>query len=125
MTEALDELGFYTLAGAPQSPRELIDEVRLAEQLGLGHAFISERFNIKEACTLSGAVGAVSETIQISTAATNHNTRHPIVTAAYATTMHRLTGGRFTLGLGRGIDRMFDAFGMPRVTTAQDRKSVV
>lgn len=119
MTEALDELGFYTLAGAPQSPRELIDEVRLAEQLGLGHAFISERFNIKEACTLSGAVGAVSETIQISTAATNHNTRHPIVTAAYATTMHRLTGGRFTLGLGRGIDRMFDAFGMPRVTTAQ------
>jgi probable F420-dependent oxidoreductase len=119
MAATLDELGFYTLAGAPQSPRDLIDEVRTAEQMGLGRAFISERFNIKEACTLSGAAGAVSETIQISTAATNHNTRHPQVTASYATTMHRLTGGRFTLGLGRGIGPMFDAFGLPKITTAQ------
>jgi probable F420-dependent oxidoreductase len=119
MPAPLDRLGFYTLAGAPQSPRELIDEVRDAEAMGLGHAFISERFNIKEACTLSGAAGAVSERIQISTAATNHNTRHPQVTASYATTMHRLTGGRFTLGLGRGIGPMFDAFGIPKITTAQ------
>ena len=33
--------------------------------------------------------------------------------------MHRLTGGRFTLGLGRGIDAMFDAYGIPKITTAQ------
>lgn len=117
--QPLDELGFYTLAGAPQSPRELLDEVREGEAMGLGTVFISERFNIKEACTLSGAAGAVSERIHIATAATNHNTRHPIVTASYATTMHRLTGGRFTLGLGRGIAPLFDAFGIPRITTAE------
>jgi probable F420-dependent oxidoreductase len=115
----LDELGFYLLAGQPQSPRELVDEVRDGEALGLGTAFISERFNIKEAVTLSGAAGAVSERIQIATAATNHNTRHPIVTASYATTMHRLTSGRFMLGLGRGIAPLFDAYGIPRITTAQ------
>ena len=113
------ELGFYTLAGAPENPRVLLDEVRDAERLGLGRAFISERWNVKEAVTLSGAAAAVSERIGISTAATNHNTRHPIVTASYATTMHRLTGGRFTLGIGRGIERLFDAFGIPRITTAQ------
>lgn len=113
------ELGFYTLAGAPENPRMLLDEVRDAERFGLGRAFISERWNIKEAVTLSGAAAAVSERIGISTAATNHNTRHPIVTASYATTMHRLTGGRFTLGIGRGIERLFDAFGIPRITTAQ------
>ena len=96
-------LGFYTLAGAAESPRDLITEVADAERLGLGWVFISERFNVKEAATLSGAVGAVSTTLHIATAATNHHTRHPIVTASYATTMHRLTGGRFTLGLGRGI----------------------
>lgn len=90
----MDELGFYTLAGAPESPRALIDEVRQAEAMGLGNVFISERFNIKEACTLSGAAGAVSARIRITTAATNQNTRHPIVTASYATTMHRLTNGR-------------------------------
>jgi 5,10-methylenetetrahydromethanopterin reductase len=115
----LNELGFYVLAGAPKSPVELLDEMPAAEGLGLGSAFISERFNIKEAVTLSGAAAAASRTLGIATAATNHNTRHPAVTAAYATTMHRLTGGRFTLGLGRGINMLFDAFGMPRVTTAQ------
>ncbi|HZJ26876.1 MAG TPA: TIGR03857 family LLM class F420-dependent oxidoreductase [Acidimicrobiia bacterium] len=115
----LDELGFYTLAGAPDSPRALIGEVQDAEELGLGTGFISERFNVKEAAALSGAVGAVSERLQIATAATNHTTRHPMVTASFATTMHRLTGGRFTLGLGRGIEAIFDAFGLGRITTAQ------
>ena len=55
----LNELGFYTLAGAPLSPAELRPEVAAAEAIGLGSAFISERYNIKEAATLSGAVGAV------------------------------------------------------------------
>ena len=91
----MNELAFYTLPGAPSSPRDLIDEVAHAERLGIGNCFISERFNIKEAATISGAVGAVSEKIGIATAATNHNTRHPIVTGAYASTMHFLTGGRF------------------------------
>ena len=116
---AYPELGFYTLAGAPDSPRDLIDEVRHAEQMGLGAAFISERFNIKEAATLSGAAGAVTDEIRIITGATNHNTRHPMVTASYATTMHFLTGGRFTLGIGRGIPPMQDAYGIERITTAQ------
>jgi probable F420-dependent oxidoreductase len=119
MTGQREQLGFYTLPGAPRSPRELLDEVVDGERLGLGWVFISERLNIKEAATLSGAVGAVSRRLQIATAATNHNTRHPLVTAAYATTMHRLTEGRFTLGLGRGVDVMWRALGVPPITTAQ------
>ncbi|MCG8590035.1 MAG: TIGR03857 family LLM class F420-dependent oxidoreductase [Proteobacteria bacterium] len=115
----MNELGFYALAGAPRTPRDLIAEVQQAEALGLGAAFLSERFNVKEAATLSGAVGAVSSEIGIATAATNHSTRHPMVTAAFAMTMHRLTGGRFSLGLGRGIAPMFDAFGLPRIKTAE------
>ena len=117
--QSMNELAFYTLAGAPRSPRDLIGEVQAAEALGIGSCFISERFNIKEAATLSGAVGAVSSNIGIATAATNHNTRHPLVTAAYASTMHFLTDGRFSLGLGRGVDMMFDAIGLPRIKTAQ------
>jgi probable F420-dependent oxidoreductase len=115
----LDELGFYGLAGAPTSPRDLIQECIDGEALGLGTVFLSERFNIKEISTISGVAGAVTERMRIATGVTNHNTRHPIVTTSYATTMHRLTGGRFVLGLGRGMDRMFDAFGLPRITTAQ------
>jgi probable F420-dependent oxidoreductase len=115
----MPEIGFYTLAGQADSPRDLIDEVRRAETLGLGECFVSERYSTKEAATICGAVGAVSESIGICTAATNHNTRHPIVTASFATTMHRLTGGRFTLGLGRGIPPLQHAFGIPTITTAQ------
>jgi probable F420-dependent oxidoreductase len=118
-TSVLDELGFYTLAGQPHSSRALVDEVREAERLGLGTAWISERYNKKEAATLSGAAGAVSERITIATAATNHNTRHPIVTAGYARTMQSLTDGRFVLGIGRGIPLLQDVFGIPRITTAQ------
>jgi probable F420-dependent oxidoreductase len=35
-----------------------------------------------------------------------------------ATTVHRLTGGRFTLGLGRGIAPLQDAYGLDPITTA-------
>jgi len=117
--DQLTELGFYGLPGAPTSPADLLPQCRDGEALGLGAVFLSERFNIKEVVTLSGAAGAVTETLGIATGVTNHTTRHPIVTASYATTMHRLTGGRFALGLGRGIDRMFKAYGLPPITTAQ------
>ena len=115
----LEELGFYPLAGQPESSRDLVQEVVEGEALGLGTAFISERYDKKEAATLSGAAGAVSTRIRIETGATNHNTRHPMVTAGYARTMQSLTGGRFVLGLGRGIPLMQDAFGIARITTAQ------
>ena len=56
----LNEIGFYVLAGAPRTPADLLPEMAQAEELGFGSAFISERYNIKEAATLSGAAAAVS-----------------------------------------------------------------
>ncbi|WP_421121552.1 TIGR03857 family LLM class F420-dependent oxidoreductase [Aquihabitans daechungensis] len=117
--DPLPELGFYGLAGGPTTPAPLLEEVRLGEELGFGTCFLSERFNVKEAATLCGAAGAVSSRLRIATAATNHNTRHPLVTASMATTMHRLTDGRFTLGLGRGIAALQGAYGLEPITTAQ------
>jgi probable F420-dependent oxidoreductase len=116
----LDELGYYLLAGAGgEGPATLTDEARRGEELGFGTAFISERWNVKEASSLVGAACAVTDQMRIATAATNYNTRHPLITASWATTMHRLSGGRFTLGLGRGVAAMYAAFGIPSVTTAQ------
>ncbi|WP_420749658.1 TIGR03857 family LLM class F420-dependent oxidoreductase [Rhodococcus sp. O3] len=120
MQHTLDELGYYLLAGAGgDGPRALVEEARRGEELGFGTAFISERWNVKEASSLTGAACAVTERMRIATAATNHNTRHPLITASWATTMHRLSGGRFTLGIGRGIAAVHSAFGVPEVTTAQ------
>ena len=42
----IDELGFYTLAGHTNSPRDLIRQLADAERIGLGAAFISERWNL-------------------------------------------------------------------------------
>ena len=88
--------------------------------MGLGTAFISERYNIKEAVhpERGGRRGVVDDP--------DRHRRRPTTTPAtrwsprrYATTMHRLTGGRFTLGLGRGIALLQDVYGIPRITTAQ------
>ncbi|MFL6158814.1 MAG: LLM class flavin-dependent oxidoreductase, partial [Marmoricola sp.] len=117
--QVLPELGCYGLAGHSATPADLIAEARLAEELGLGAIFLSERFNTKDAGVMAGAAIAATTTLGIGTAATNHNTRHPLVTATMATTAHRLSGGRYALGLGRGFDLLFDVMGLPRVTGAQ------
>ena len=112
------ELGWYGLAGHVDDPGVLLDEIREGERLGLGSCFVSERFNVKEAATLTGAAAGVSNEIGIATGVTNHPTRHPIVAASWATTMHRLTKGRFALGIGRGITPLTDALGVKRSTMA-------
>ena len=114
----LDELGFCMLLGGSDQTRDLIAENRKAEELGIGHAWISERWGTKEAATVCGAAGAVTERIHIHTGVTNYNIRHPLVTAAFIATMWRLTGGRFTLGVGRGGLPYHQAFGVPTATNA-------
>ncbi len=97
------ELGIYLLPGHSDRPADLLDEVRAAEALGLGSAWISERFDVKEVGALSGAAAAVTRDIWIGTGVTNVDTRHPLLLASLATTVSRLSGGRFALGVGRGI----------------------
>jgi len=122
--ERLVELGCYGLAGHVEDPRVLLDEVRDAERIGLGSVFLSERFNVKEAATLTGAAAAVSEEVGIATGVTNTPTRHPLVTAAWGMTMHKLTRGRFALGIGRGIGPLVDIMGIPKITMAQMEDAV-
>ena len=118
------ELGCYGLAGHVSDPRVLLDEVRDAERIGLGSVFLSERFNVKEAATLCGAAAAVSDEVGIATGVTNTPTRHPLVTAAWANTMHELTRGRFALGIGRGIAPLLGIMGIPPITMAQMEDAV-
>ncbi|MCK5928354.1 MAG: TIGR03857 family LLM class F420-dependent oxidoreductase, partial [Nocardioides sp.] len=113
------ELAGYGLAGHTDSPRDVVAEARLAEEIGLGSLFLSERFNVKDAGVMAGAVAGVTERLGIATAATNHVTRHPLVTATMAATAHRMSEGRYALGLGRGFDVLFDLMGLPRITGAQ------
>lgn len=115
----MPELACYGLAGHSASPADLITEAARAEELGLGSILLSERFALKDAAVMAGAAVAATSRIGVGTAATNHNTRHPLVTATMATTLHRMSGGRYAFGLGRGIPILFDIMGLPHVTSAQ------
>ncbi|HEY6130451.1 MAG TPA: TIGR03857 family LLM class F420-dependent oxidoreductase [Halioglobus sp.] len=116
------ELGFYSLPGHTRTPADLLDEVRTAEALGIGSAWISERFDVKEVAALAGAAGAVTNRLFIGTGATNINTRHPLLSASMGTTLHRLTHGRFALGVARGVGiRNEMMMGMDKITNAHLR----
>lgn len=115
----MPELACYGLAGHSASPADLLTEAARAEELGIGSILLSERFALKDAGAMAGAAVASTSRIGVGTAATNHNTRHPLSTATMATTLHRMSGGRYALGLGRGIPLLFDIMGLPHVTSAQ------
>jgi alkanesulfonate monooxygenase SsuD/methylene tetrahydromethanopterin reductase-like flavin-dependent oxidoreductase (luciferase family) len=55
-----------------------------------------------ECCTLLGALAAATSTIGLGTLVANVANRHPAVLAAAASSVQRISGGRFTLGIGAG-----------------------
>lgn len=121
-TSKFPELGFYAFPGAASDTRSALEQVRFAEQLGIGNVMISERPDFKEISTLCGAVAAVTEKMYIGTSATNANTRHPMFTAAICSTMNRLSRGRFALGLGKGTNFYMKRWGLKPVTFERERE---
>ena len=103
------ELGFYGLAGHSENPGDLVDEVRQAEELGLGSVFLSERFNYKDAAVMSGMAAAAST-------ADRHRHRgdepqHP------APAGHRDHGGDRCTGRPAAVSRSASAAGSRRSST--------
>ena len=121
-TSKFPELGFYAFPGAASDTRGDLEQVKYAEQLGIGNVMISERADFKEIGTLCGAVAAVTDEIYIGTSATNANTRHPMYTAALCSSMNRMSRGRFALGLGKGNAHMMKRWGMKPVTFQHERE---
>jgi 5,10-methylenetetrahydromethanopterin reductase len=82
---------------------EVADLVVQAEQGGFDYAWLvdSQLLN-REVWVTLGVAGARTSRIVLGTNVTNPLTRHVSVTAAAATTVDELTGGRLILGLGSG-----------------------
>jgi probable F420-dependent oxidoreductase len=110
----IDDLSTYLIAGrvrprpstesetAARTPRQGVRDGVRAEQLGFRRAFLSERWNLKEAGAILGGVGALTERIGLGTGVVPPTARHPLHAAALASTMQAAYGPRFVLGLGRG-----------------------
>ena len=101
----------YTMMCEQSGPKELIGDVRAAEDAGFEFAVISDHFfpwldamgHSPYAWSVLGAAAQATEDIGLMTYVTCPIKRyHPAVVAQKAATMSLLSGGRFTLGLGAG-----------------------
>jgi alkanesulfonate monooxygenase SsuD/methylene tetrahydromethanopterin reductase-like flavin-dependent oxidoreductase (luciferase family) len=89
----------------------LRDAISRAEDEGYETTWVFDHFDgamlegdrpMLECFTLLGALAAATSTIGLGTLVANVANRHPAVLAAAASTVQRISEGRFTLGLGAG-----------------------
>jgi 5,10-methylenetetrahydromethanopterin reductase len=97
----VDDLSITLLPGRQSSSRPGLQEAVDAERLGFKRAWLPERYNVKEAGVLLGAMGAVTSRIPLGPGPLSIAARPPIVIASIAATFQSLFGERFVLGLGR------------------------
>ena len=92
-------------------PEQLVEHATLAESAGFDMVVVSEHFHpwVDDASASGfafstiGAMAAATETLEFATGVTTPLFRyHPAVVAQAAATLDRLSGGRFTLGVGTG-----------------------
>ncbi|HEY3844377.1 MAG TPA: TIGR03857 family LLM class F420-dependent oxidoreductase [Acidimicrobiales bacterium] len=111
-------LGCYVLPGGVRDPRPIVAQAHDAEALGLGTAWIGERYDTKDLPSLAGALTQTTTALRIGAAATHTQLRHPMVLASMGQTLQALSGGRFLLGFGRSAAWRWRDYGEPMPTLA-------
>ncbi len=111
-------LGSYVLPGGISDPRPVVEQARRAEALGLGTAWIGERYDTKDLPSLAGAVTQTTTALRIGAAITHTQLRHPMVLASMGQTLQALSNGRFLLGFGRSAAWRWRDYGEPMPTLA-------
>ena len=114
MSLGFPELGIYTLPGRVNDPQRTLDEVPMAESLGIGSIWPAERYDFKNAEVLCGAAAAITKEIKIATGLINYPTHHPMELVSFGATMSQLSASRFAMGFARGFDALYDIYGTRR-----------
>ena len=113
-----DDLSIYVLPGRAPDPTVGLQEAADAEAAGFGGVYVSERLDVKDAAVVCGALAARTAHVRIGTAVIHQGTRHPLTLASMASTMQLMSGGRFVLGLGRGLGALAPSLGVAKPTLA-------
>ncbi len=113
MSISADQIYSYILPGQVADPKPGLDQARKADELGLGGIFLSERWETKELGAAMGALTQVTDKVKLVAGLTHFGTRHPVVQAGMAQTLQMLSGDRFVLGYGRGVEAHFRQMGIP------------
>lgn len=93
-----------TYAAWGQTQAELVAACVDAEHAGFTDVWVSELS--RSAFVPAAAIGAATRTVRVGTAIALAFVRSPMTTALSALDMDELTGGRFVLGLGSGVQRL-------------------
>ncbi|MEU3524182.1 LLM class flavin-dependent oxidoreductase [Streptomyces sp. NPDC038707] len=112
--------------GPGTDPGILREWARLAEGLGLGVLMVSDHVAVTpdvaerypepfhEPFTTLSWLAGLTTTVRLGTTVLVLPYRHPLLVARMAASLHRLSGGRFVLGVGVGWARQeFEALGVP------------
>jgi probable F420-dependent oxidoreductase len=99
----VEDLSAYIAGGRITDSGEVIRQAEDAERIGYRRVWLSERYDLKEAGVLLGAMAARTTRLELGTAALIPSSRPPIVVAAMGATLHSAFGPRLTLGLGRSM----------------------
>jgi probable F420-dependent oxidoreductase len=110
-----EKFGTYVLPGRVSDPERGIVEAQQAERIGLGTAWISERYGLKELGVISGAICNATSSINIG-GTTYPTVRHPIVSASLGNLMQALSKDRFRLLLARAVKSWLADLGLPLIT---------
>ena len=97
----------------PQIPlSELVDLVKLAEDVGFEYAWITDHYNNKNVYETLALLAANTETIKMGPGVTNPYVRSPAISASAIATIDEISEGRATFGIGPGDKATFDALGI-------------
>jgi 5,10-methylenetetrahydromethanopterin reductase len=126
--EVLDDLSAYVIGGRVslvcddsdhesdcRTPAQGILDGVEAERIGFRRVFLSERWNLKEAGVILGAIAARTQRIDIASGVITTPARHPLHMAGMAATFQAAFGPRLVLGLGRGNPGWLRGAGMDMV----------
>lgn len=127
MSISLERWGGYVLPGGPKDARPVIDQARALERAGLGSIYIGERYATKDLGAITGALTQVTARPRLIAAITHIGTRHPMALASLGQTLQSLSGGRFTLGIGRGSAGRWTSYGVkpPTARMLEDTASLL
>jgi 5,10-methylenetetrahydromethanopterin reductase len=99
---------------------DVVAGVSLAEELGAEVAFVAEDIGCRDAFALLSQCARETSRVHLSTGVVNPFTRNPMSLAMAVATVHEISGGRASLGLGSGSPSLMEgAMGLPHVRPVQ------
>jgi 5,10-methylenetetrahydromethanopterin reductase len=103
-------------------PRTIVRHAQAAEGAGWDGFAVVDSQNLTADCWVGlGIAAGATKTIGLGTAVTNPVTRLPAVTACAAATVHIASGGRVTIGIGRGDSALSHLGRAPASVAALER----